>query len=351
MANGITYLTRNSPGVSQRYTPAQLDLIRTTVCARLTSRMFDQFMETSERLRLDPLKKQVVPIVFRKREFDAQSKKWVTNPYLTIITTIDGYRAIADRTGNYRPDTRTPRYVYDEAAKNPATNPLGIVSCEVSVFKHAHGDWHEHTAVAFWDEYVPLKKPDKPSNEGMEEYEQPAGPVREFIDPGTQWGRRPRGQIAKCAEALACRRCWPEDFSGVYVEEEMDRARIIEGEFEDMTPSAMAEKAAVDRRLEVTNLKDQVIVDWMKPDHTLEPVPVGQLADRCLAFIEENAEEVSVLATFQDRNRHSLREFYARSPTDAHAVKQAFEKAIASGRQRAEASEPSLPLETGDAKA
>jgi phage recombination protein Bet len=294
-------------------------------------------MESAARLRLDPLKKQVVPIVFNKRELDANTGRWGNFPYLTLITTIDGYRAIADRTGNYRPDNKTPRYMHDESAKNPDTNPLSIVSCEVSVFKFAHGEWHEHPAIAYWDEYVPLKKVGrngKPSNEGLQD-EGDAGDEREVIDWGTQWGRRPRGQIAKCAEALALRRAWPEDLSGTYIEEEMDRAKIVDGEYVDVTASEAAENAAVERRLDAARAKDTILFDWGDAS-PLSPVPLGQVADRCLAFIRHNDGEPSVLGDFQVRNRHSLREFWAKSPNDANAVKKAFEDAIEKAKRHPE---------------
>lgn len=332
----MNQLARVGSAVTTRYSPNQLQLIRDTIAKGLTSAMFDQFMETAALRNLDPLKKQIVPIVFRKRELDAVTGKWGWQPYLNLITTIDGYRAIADRTGNYRPDTEPPRFTYREDLKNADTNPLGIESCEVSVFKFAHGDWHRHTAVAYWDEYVPLKKVDgrgKGANDGPRDEGDPQ-PDRDIIDPGTQWPRRPRGQLAKCTEALALRRGWPEDFSGLYVEDEMDRAKTIEAEYQDMTPSQAAENAAVEQRLEAVQRRGTLLFDWFD-SKGLTLTPLGEVADRCFAFIREHQDELVELADFRERNQHSLREFWAKSKGDALAVKKGFDDAIEAARKKA----------------
>jgi phage recombination protein Bet len=349
MNNAPTYFTRQSGAVTAAYTGPQLQLIRETVASRLNTRMFDQFMETAVRLRLDPLKKQLIPIVFTKRELDASAPKptWKSVPYLTIVTTIDGLRSIAHRSGNYRPDNRPPRFVSDESLKGE-TNPLGLVSAEVSVFQFAHGEWFEAVGIAYWDEYAPVTKVGGSRNNDDPYDQEQAGPGKQVLDQKTQWPKRPRGMLAKCAEAIACRKGWPEDLSGVYAEEEMDRSRIIDGEVTDLTASQAAEAASVDRRLEAVGGKDVVLIDWLG-DKGLEPTPVGQIADRCMAFIREHAGEVVSLGMFQDRNKHGLRQFYALSPNDAHAVKETFEAAIAAARKAAEETEPTLPLkETND---
>lgn len=332
------------PMVSGRWSSSQLDLIRNTTCRTLTARMFDQFISSAAALNLDPLKRQITPIVFGKRELDATTNKWVTVPQLTLITTIDGYRAIADRTGNYRPDTEVPRFTYDADAKDPDTNPLGLVACEVAVYKFAHGDWHRHPAIIYWDEYVPLKwigggsnDDDTPPWPGEEK----ASSKKQVIDPKTRWAKGGgRGQFAKCCEALAIRRAFPEDMGNLYVEEEMDAAQTIEGELLNATPSERAEQAAANRRLEAAGGKDALTIDWLNGASTFDLVPVGSLADRCMAFLRENADQPATLALFRERNRHALRTFWAKAPGDANEVKKRFEQAIEEARQKVQRAEP-----------
>jgi hypothetical protein len=58
-------------------------------------------------------------------------------------------------------------------------------------------------------------------------------------------------------------------------------------------------------------------------------VLLGQLADRIVAFLREHRENHQALISWRERNRHALREFWARTPADALGVKQEFEKLLA----------------------
>jgi hypothetical protein len=60
----------------------------------------------------------------------------------------------------------------------------------------------------------------------------------------------------------------------------------------------------------------------------LDDVPLGQLADRIVAFLRARREDPQALITWRERNRHALREFWARAPADALGVKQELEKAL-----------------------
>jgi hypothetical protein len=71
-----------------------------------------------------------------------------------------------------------------------------------------------------------------------------------------------------------------------------------------------------------------LIIDWLD-DAPLDAVPLGQLADRIVAFLRERREDHQALITWRERNRHALREFWARAPADALGVKQELEKALA----------------------
>ena len=129
-------------------TARSLDLIRRTVAKDCEPAEFDTFIHICRAVGLDPLRRQIYAFVFGKDNPSARR--------LSVVTAIDGYRAIAERTGNYRPDDRAPRIEYSEEAKDVSKNPLGIVRAEVTVYKHAHGAWFPVTGEAFWDEYAPI---------------------------------------------------------------------------------------------------------------------------------------------------------------------------------------------------
>ncbi|MCO5092021.1 phage recombination protein Bet [Bosea sp. (in: a-proteobacteria)] len=306
------------------FSNAQLALIRKTVAADTNQDEFELFVHTARHLRLDPLRRQIYAFVYNKN--DAKKRR------MSIITGIDGFRTIAERTGNYRPDEDEPTFENDATAKGQA-NPAGIIKATVRVFKHSHGAWHKVTASAYWEEYAPLKEgwtetvqvqngtwPD--GNPKM--VTKPASGAERTLtlDTSGQWGKMPRVMLAKVAEALALRKAWPDDFSNVYAAEEVDRSRTAE-----MTAWEAAEAGSTEKRLEQIG-QGQTILFQFDPTGPLEPVPIGKIADRVADFIQRNREEVSAIGLFESRNRHSLRDFWARSPSDALEVKKLMEGAM-----------------------
>lgn len=313
------------------FTNAQLALIRKTVAADTNKDEFELFAHTAKHLRLDPLRRQIYAFVYNKN--NAAKRK------MSIIVGIDGFRTIADRTGNYRPDEDEPTFEIDPALKSQS-NPAGIVKATVRVWKHSHGAWHKVTASAFWDEYAPLKEgwsetvetqqgtwPD--GNPKMVSKPAPGATRTMTLDTSGQWGKMPRVMLAKVAEALALRKAWPDDFSNVYAAEEVDRTRA-----QDLTAWEAAEVGATEKRLAQIG-QGQTILFQFDPTGPLEPVPLGKIADRVAEFLRDNRDEVSAVGLFESRNRHALRDFWARHPGDALEVKKMIEGAMAGAQQAA----------------
>lgn len=304
----------------------QLELIRRTVAKDCDAAEFDQFIHICKAVRLDPLRRQIYAFVFGK---DDPNKR-----RMTVVTAIDGYRAIAERTKAYRPDERAPRIEYSDDAKCPSKNPLGIVRCEVTVYKHTHRQWFPVVGEAYWDEYAPIietseagfewvdtgrKYPaDHKSKAGKPIYKkEPLGDVGLALDSSKpNWRKMARVMIAKCAEAQAIRRAWPDDFAGLEVEEEVDRRASIE-----LTASELADEAAAAKRFEMIGGPNAITIDWCDGE-PLQRIPVGALGDKLIAFARESPGKT---AFFQERNADALREYWARDKAGALAVKQAFE--------------------------
>jgi phage recombination protein Bet len=167
--------------------------LRETYCNGLTDSEFEIYKHVLKRTGLDPFRNQIYAL---KRKDKNLGQK------MTIQTGIDGFRLIAERTEKYAPG-REPTYAYDAQGK--------IVSATAYIKKLVAGTWHEVSATAFWNEYVQKSFDGKPT---------------------TFWLKMPHGQLAKCAEALALRKAFPSDFSGIYSTEEMAQADngIIEAE-------------------------------------------------------------------------------------------------------------------------
>jgi phage recombination protein Bet len=284
------------------YNPRDLALIRRTVAMDTTDDEFALFIHWARSLRLDPLRRQVHAFVFHKQ--DPKKRR------LSLVTSIEGFRAIAARTGNYRPDENEPSFIADDTIKTE-TNPAALFSCAVRVWQYAHGQWLPITGVARWEEFAPLKTvwiDNQPTE-------------RKVLDKSGRWGDMPFLMLAKCAEAQAIRKGWPEDLSNTFVGEEIEQAALT------LNPAQAAAEGATRERLERIGGSGALIIDWLDAA-PLDAVPLGQLADRIVAFLRTRREDPQALITWRERNRHALREFWARAPADALGVKQEFEKVL-----------------------
>jgi phage recombination protein Bet len=301
---------------------SDLALIRKTVAKDCLPHEFDQFIHIARAVRLDPLRRQIYAFVFGKGGNEEDRN-------LTVVTAIDGYRAISARSGDYRPADQPTQYETDPTLKSLA-NPHGIIRAIVTLYKWVHGSWHPVVGEAFWDEYVPLVDDGVTWEDIPGQFHKNGNPKRrkvvsadnkQVIDPKkTGWIKGPRNQIAKCAEAQAHRKGWPNDFAGVYVQEEVDRLQTL-----DLTATEVADLAEQDDRLARIGGPDTYIIDWMDGKE-LCAVPGGALHDQVMAFLTTCEGEPSTVRAFRERNAVSLRQHWAIHKSDALNLKKEFER-------------------------
>ncbi len=157
------------------------------------------FFHVCQRTGLDPFARQI-HMVGRNTK-DDRSNQWVTK--YTIQTGIDGYRLVADRAdrrdGSAREYGAMVWYDRDGNSFDVWTKAGPPAAAKVVILK----DGKPFPGVATYDEYAQTKKDGNPT---------------------AMWARMPANQLAKCAEALALRRAYPQDLSGVYTDEEMGQA-------------------------------------------------------------------------------------------------------------------------------
>lgn len=164
----------------------KIELIKKTVAKGATDLELELFFHACKRTGLDPLMKQIYAI----KRWDSKEKM----EKMTFQTGIDGYRLIADRTGFYA-GSSDAEYVlghdgFPDVAKVTVTKLVSGIPCQF-------------ISSARWAEYVQLSK------EGI---------------PTSMWKKMPFLMLAKCAEALALRKAFPAELSGVYTHEEMQQA-------------------------------------------------------------------------------------------------------------------------------
>jgi len=159
----------------------KIELIKQTVAKGATDLELELFLHACKRTGLDPLMKQIYAI---------KRKNHKTNQMeMSIQTGIDGYRLIADRTGHYA-GSDEPIYVIGEDGFPDVAS--------VVVYKMIGGVRCPFGSSARWKEY--------------------------YQDSSPMWKRMPFLMLGKCAEALALRKAFPAELSGVYTHEEMMQA-------------------------------------------------------------------------------------------------------------------------------
>lgn len=168
----------------------QVALIKSQIAPKATNDELKLFLYQAQRTGLDPLARQIYAI--HRNQKDAQGN-WVAK--MTIQTSIDGFRVIAERSGVYAGQSE-PEFTEDGNT---------LKCCKVRVFKFdSKGARYEAAVgVAYWSEYV------QAGTNG-----QPMG----------LWAKMPHTMLSKVAEALALRKAFPQDLSGLYTSDEMSQA-------------------------------------------------------------------------------------------------------------------------------
>ena len=206
----------------------EIELLKRTVAKGTTDDEFKLFLWVCRKHKLDPLTRQVHCVRrFLQRhhqENDAQGKpQWIGGYQMTIQMGIDGYRALAGRDHPDFGGCDEPVFEYEGTEKRTP------VKATIRLWKK--GLEHPVVGVAYWDEYAPKMESDSA-----------------FF-----WRKMPRHMLAKCAEALAIRKGYPE-LSDIYTTEEMHQAdddftpggRQIEGRGSKGAQDAVVQKRLAD---------------------------------------------------------------------------------------------------------
>lgn len=196
------------------YESSKVALIKDTIARGASDDELMLFLHLAQRSGLDPFSRQIYLI---ERQSNVNGS-WVTTRQPQ--TGIDGLRLIADRTDRYAPG-REPSFSYDADGR--------LETATSYVKKWVRGEWHEVAATAHHREYAQLKKDGTATK---------------------MWADKPHIMLAKCAEALALRRAFPAEMSGLYTSDEIPagdaltalppapRADVITGEvIEDAPPT------------------------------------------------------------------------------------------------------------------
>jgi phage recombination protein Bet len=173
------------------------ELIKRTIFKGSTDDELEVFIGICNRTQLDPFARQIFAI----KRWDSKEGKEVMSSQVSI----DGLRLVAQRSGEYEGQTQPEWCGNDGVWKNIWVSKELPFASRIGIWRK--GFREPCFAIAKFDSYAQITKD---------------GNLNSI------WRRFPELMISKCAEALALRKAFPQELSGLYTTDEMGQVDNVE---------------------------------------------------------------------------------------------------------------------------
>lgn len=181
---------------TRKFTPEEVALIHRTMMDGAGVDDVAMFVQTCERTGLDPFARQIMP----SSRNTQKNGQWVTQ--WTWLVTIDGLRKIAIDSGDYE-GQEGPFWCGPDGAWREIWTDIKNPPFAAKVLVHRRGFRTGLSGIAKYNSYVQKRKDGQPNQ---------------------VWANLGDHMTAKCAEALALRKAFPNEMAGLYTSDEMAQA-------------------------------------------------------------------------------------------------------------------------------